>query len=335
MALFNTPTLANVVSSTVAGIQSESLYAQPLDWQNDDDYSVKFNQSIIISCPNKKAYIVGLLSDGVKLSGQSDWENITSNNIVDRIYKAVQSVDATQQMGFIPARRGGTTAGSAGISYIQPWASRKFWKGSHPFDLTFNFNLISKTDGKEQVYEPAVKLLSLCYPRKLGTASGDSVITAKEAVQKNFGSVFNVGGTGTDGKSNLITSVLDALESWSIPGPSLTYSGKNDSSGSMGDTVTIMIGNLFVFGACYVKKVDLEFSPSFDNKGYPLWCKCSISFETLQSNYVNTDGSFNLSEFPKGSEKLANVLSSIANTGKTLIIDFIEHEKKLWAALTN
>ena len=332
LANITTPTgggsFAGLASSGIARLQSASLYGKSLDWENDDDFEMAANQSIVISGKNKGS-VTGYLSEGVKLTGQSDWEQITSNSMVNTIYKLIETVDTTQQMGFVPSNSG-STANSAGISYIQPWASRKFWKGSKPFTTTIPFNLVSITNAKTDVYDKAVTLLSFCYPRDLA----NTVTTFKDAVSNlKIGEkqLFLTQGTGTDGKPNLVNSLTSAIKSWAIPGPSLTYGGENDQS--KGDAVTISIGNLFVFGACYVNQVNLEFSSTLDNNGYPLWCKCSISFDTMESNYCSSDGKLYLNKIPDNQAALANLLSSIANTGQTLVTDFINHEKALWNAL--
>lgn len=322
---------AGLASSGIARLQSTSLYGQAIDWEYDDDFTVNSNQSISFSCPNKfKGTITGYLSDGIKLSGQSEWENVSSNQMVNTVYKLIETADTTQQMGFIPVNRNGkgaTTQGSSGISYIQPWASRKFWKGSKPLNLSFNFNLVSFGDGKLDVYDPAVHLLSMCYPREL-----KDVISAKKAVKNSIiGDALTIDGNLTDSSGkNLVTSVLDSIKPWAIPGPSLQYTADNPEKG---DAVTVTIGNLFAFGACYVNQVNLEFSPTFDAQGYPLWCKCSVSFEPSESNYVTADGEFNFGKFSDNANGLGSVLNAIAVTGETLIKDFIAHEKALWRAL--
>lgn len=324
---------AGLASSGIARLQSMSLYGQRLDWEDDDNFNINNNQIIEISCPTKKYYtstgsIVGYLSDPIKLSGQSDWEDVSSNQMVNTIYKLIETVDQTQQMGFLPVAGNN----SAGVSYIQPWASRKFWKGSKPLNLTFNFNLVSFGDAQKEVYNPAVFLLSLCYPRKL-----ENVATAESLVKENelLSSIFDVGGTLTTGSGeNLTTAVLTALKPWAIPGPSLSYGGANNGNNNgQGDTVTVTIGNLFAFGACYVNQVNLEFSPTLDGNGYPLYCKCSISFTPSESNYCLSDGEFNFGSFSNGANELADVLTAISVTGTTLIKDFIAHEKALINAL--
>lgn len=325
MALMNVPSFsgANIVSSVVGGIQSESLFAQPVDWQYDDDFVASLNQTITITCPNKNANIVGLLSDGVKLTGQSNWEAVSQNSTINKIYSVIETIDTLSQAGFVPSTSG--NVGTSGISYIQPWAQRKFWKGSNPLSLNFNFNFISTGDGESQVYNPAIKLLSLCYPRVLENAGAEAYLNKLEIPDGSGGKkkLFLTKGVGTDGNPNLVASVAGALQGWSVPGPGLQYQDKDGSRD--GDAVTIMIGNLFAFGACYLTKVDIEFSPSFDNKGYPLWCKCSIAFETSESNYCTSDGTFNMGKMSDNANNLGNVLNAIGNTAATFVSDMFDH----------
>lgn len=319
---------AGLVSSGVAALQSQSLYGERLDWENDDCFTISDNQTITISAVHKGS-VTGYMSEPLSLNGGAKWNDINNNTFTSLAFKLIDTFDENQQLGI------GAALGAGGQSYNQPWASRKFWKGSEPFSLTLKFNLITIDNAKENVYDKAIRLLSFCYPRDLGEDQ-NAVKNLIDSIKKPDGtSLLNTSGENTIGKDNVVTAFTKAFRSWAIPGPSIYFDSSKSEEGNagQGDNVSVVIGNLFAFGQCYVTNVGLEFSPTLDSTGYPLWCKCSISFQTAESNYCDSNGNLNLVKMNDSASQLGNLMSSIGHTASELISDFMTHLQKLFNAV--
>jgi hypothetical protein len=134
------------------------------------------------------------------------------------------------------------------------------------FDIPLQF--LSKFDAYEEVYLPVVGLLSFLYPRL------------------------------NDAKAKENTANL--LSTYFVPGPSLFFKPREPSSnegsfalsGSGGDHVEISVGSFVHFTGCYLKSVRLTVENSFNVAGYPHNVKADVSFEAMDSSFVDFDGSF-------------------------------------------
>lgn len=293
-------------------------------------------QEIIISCKNKRRRICGYLSEGVKLNGQSNWEFFTQGIGIDKLAKGLGTVNTLAQLGFT-----GTSDNKpygAGASIQQPWVNRKFWKDSSPFTLDFNFNFVSETSSKEDVFLPAIALLSFCYPRAIDDTEivkvlKNSITNLQNKVADWTGGVTT--GTNTKDNKSILDAGKDALRMFAIPGPSLMYGAKGNEEGQqdLGDAVTIVVGNMFAFGACYLKTVNLEFSPSFDYSGYPVWCKCQIQAEAMDSNICASDGSFMYGNIPDYSNNMAELLRSLQDIARQAAEDAVNIAKTTMNAI--
>lgn len=314
---------ADVTSSALARLQGSSLYGKPINWEDDDDFQINENQTVTFSCGNKKVSVTGYMSEPVILNGASKWGDINNNMFTGLAFKLIDTFDENQQIGI------GASVGNAGVSYNQPWASRKFWKGSEPFNLTIKFNLIAISNAKEDVYDQAIKLLSLCYPRDLGADDN----AAKNLIDKI--GIFDTNGTDTNtaGGPNVVTAFSNAFKSWAVPGPSIYWSSSESDEKKTGDNVKVVIGSLFAFAQCYVTNVNLEFSPTLDSTGYPLWCKCSVTFQSAESNYVTSDGKFSMNKWGDSASTLGTLMSSIGTTVSEFVNDMIDHVKALFNAV--
>ena len=265
-------------------------------------------QEIIIACKGKRRRVCGYLSEGVKLTGVSEWEDIASTAGISTLSSGISTVNKLGQLGFANIAQKGNNDTSGSVIQ-QPWLDRKFWKHSKPFDLSFNFNFVSETSSKDEVFLPAIALLSFCYPREVDNV--DLIEKAQEFMGND--------GTNTKGKKNVMNAAKDVLKAFAIPGPSLMYGATKDNQsnatqGDNGDAVTIVVGNMFAFGACYLKQVVIEFSPNIDYSGYPVWCKCSISAEAMDSNYCNSDGSFNVSQWGNKANDISDLVQALSTT---------------------
>ena len=263
-------------------------------------------QEIIIACKGKRRRICGYLSEGVKLTGVSEWEDIANTAGISTLSNGVSTVNNLGQLGFanIAQKGGNDTAGSV---LQQPWLDRKFWKHSKPFDLSFNFNFVSETSSKDEVFLPAIALLSFCYPREVDNV--DLVEKMNNVTES----------TNTKGETNVMNAAKKVLKAFAIPGPSLMYGATKDKSGAAtqgdnGDAVTIVVGNMFAFGACYIKQVVIEFSPNIDYSGYPVWCKCSISAEAMDSNYVDKNYNFSVSQWGNSANDISDLVKALSTT---------------------
>ena len=289
-------------------------------------YDATVPQEIIIACKGKKRRITGYLSEGVKLNGVSDWEPMVNAEGISALKRGLDTVNTLGQLGF-----GGNTKGggeSTGTAVLQPWMNRQLWKGSKPFSLEFNFNLVAEESSKDDVFLPAQALLSFCYPRLVNNV--ELVEKSKEVMAGAFNDTMPNGG------KTVVGAAKDAINTYATPGPSLMYgaSGNKGGENDNGDAVTIVIGNMFAFGACYLKSVNIEFSPNMDYTGYPVWCKCSVTAEAMDSNFCNPDGSFLISQWADSASNVSELVKALTTTVETLAKNTANVAKATWNAIS-
>ena len=300
--------IANVLKSLdipVLGMpvyKTEDQFLPPIISGTIGNEKSNLPQEIIICCKGKRRRVCGYLSEGVKLTGTSEWEDITSTSGVSTLSELGTTVNKLGQIGLAANTKGNSTAGSV---LQQPWLGRKFWKRSKPFELSFSFNFVAETSALYDVFTPAETLLSFCYPRMVNNVE---VVNALKSTLSGL----NGGGTNTQGGSTVIGGLAQTMKTFAIPGPSLMYDGKNQKDN--GDAVSIVVGNMLAFGACYLKTVSLEFSPYIDYSGYPVWCKCSITAEAMDSNYCQPDGSFSINQWADSANDISGLLDGIRQT---------------------
>lgn len=264
-------------------------------------------QEVIIACKNKKRRVCGILNEGIKLSGEAQWEELFGGGITALGGSLINMVNKTSQY-------------TRGTSIQQPWMNRKFWNSTKPFSFSFQMNFIADLyGGKVDVWEPTQALLSFVFPRQLSTA---------QAISEDLdsSSVINTKQRNSKGGQGVLAAGVDTFANeFAIPGPGIGWSENATSKGDFGtdnydgngDAVTLVIGNLFAFGGVYIEKVDVEYSPNMDSSGYPLWAKCTVNVTVMDVNYCNTDGSFMINRF--ADEQAA--LSSLVDSVTTLIGD--------------
>lgn len=283
-------------------------------------------QEIIIACKGKRRRVTGYLAEGVKLNGVSNWEPMTSNSLINSVNNLIGNADTLGQLGFAGGNSQSGNGYGHGTSIQQPWMNRKFWKGSNPFTLDFTFNFVAEESAKDEVFLPAQALLSFLYPREIDAPDRVKKLEQTfESGKEKFASAM--GGTTTkvnnNGNKTITEAAKDAFKFYAIPGPSLLYGAKGNEGGENdnGDAVTIVVGNMFAFGACYLKQVNLEFSPNFDYTGYPVWCKCTVNAEAMDSNICNKDGSFSISQMPDSASGMAELLKSLTDFAQQAVKD--------------
>lgn len=280
-------------------------------------------QEIMIACKNKRRRVTGYLSEGVTLEGVSEWKEFINEGLISTFSKGLTTVDTLAQMGFAGQTTGG--GNSAGTSVRQPWMNRKFWNGSKPFTLNFNFNFVAESSAKDEVFAPAEALLSFCYPREIHN------VELAEQLKSTWGD-FSSSGTSTSGGPTVMNGISDAvLNTFAIPGPSLRYDPKLSSDN--GDAVTIVVGNMFAFGACYLKTVRLEFAPTIDYSGFPIWCKVSISAEAMDANYCDEQGNFFISQWSDSAAGLSSLMDAVTTTATQAAKDMMNIAKSTVNAL--
>lgn len=250
-----------------------------------------------IACKNKDTRIYGYISEGIKINGKATWKEMFNGGIAGLGKGLLQIGSNIEQI-------------ASGLTLQQPWMNRKFYQSTSPFSFTFGVNFVSHGDAANEVFMPAQYLLSLIYPRK----------TDQQGMVNNTKNVF-----GTD---NVVGALLNTLGEMVIPGPSVLYTNDEDSDVKIrGDAVTIVIGQMFAFGGVYLEDVDVQFSPSFDDQGFPLSANCKITATCMDVNYCNEDGSFLISQFGDGqadgisqfTNKLSEALKEAAEGIKAIV----------------
>lgn len=234
-------------------------------------------QEVLISCKNKRKRVSGILSEGVKLESTAEWTELFGGGITSIAGSFIDTVNNVTQL-------------TAGNSIQQPWMNRKFYKSTKPFSFSFGFNLVAENNAEEEVWKPAVALVSFTFPRDMGEKH---VTNAEER--------------------GLIGAIADSLSYYKIPGPSLDYTGENDTRNT-GDAVTLTIGNQFAMGGVYLEKVGTEFSTAYDERGFPLACKVTVQATCMDVNSCTKDGDFLISQFASNQENISVAIQQLKKT---------------------
>ena len=266
----------------------EDKYVMPLTSTAGNPAS---GNEVQIACKTKNTRIYGYISEGVKIDGQAKWKEMFNGGIGGLGKGLLQTASNLEQI-------------FAGSTLQQPWMNRKFYESTAPFSFTFGINFVSHGDAANEVYMPAQYLLSLVFPREGGTGLVNAV---KENTDPN----------------SLVGKTLNMMGEMVIPGPSVGYTGSPDEDIKIkGDAVTIVIGQMFAFGAVYLEDVSVEFSPSFDSSGFPLYAKCKVKATCMDVNYCQSDGSFLISQFRSGQcDKMSGFIDKMGETLTTAYKD--------------
>lgn len=132
----------------------------------------------------------------------------------------------------------------------------QIWKGTQPISFSFNIELNMRTNGREDVYEPARQLSLLTVP--VLAENGWGLIPPGPSIL----SVLNVN--------------TESLESETEDdGPFVNSTGQ----------ISIRISNYFYFPQVVVKKVVPIFSRQVDDQGFPVSAK--ISLEIITTDIAN------------------------------------------------
>lgn len=242
-------------------------------------------QEVVIACAHKGKRIHGLLSGDFNISGEAEWSDMFGGGISALTGSALNTISNFEQMG-------------AGRGIQQPWMNRKFWNQSKPFELNLPMSFVCMNgDAKSEVYEPCEALLSFVYPRLL---RNNKAYSAYQSAVPN--------------DNNIVGLALSTLKLYAIPGPSLLYSGSNETDDGTGDVVTVVIGNILALDGCYVKNVSINFGNTFDKNGYPLSAKVTVSVASMDSNYCDNNGNFVMSVFASRQNEISALVGKIDST---------------------
>lgn len=272
-------------------------------WEKGDK---SIPQEVVITCANKKGRVSGILNGGVKLNGQAQWEEMMGGGIMSLGGSLVETGNNLLQ--FVK-----------GSSIQQPWMNRKMWKSTKPFSFDIPLSFVATTDPLNDVVRPCLALLSFCYPRELKYKDDNGNMQSVDSYQalKSAGLVDKNGGNSFGG--SLTGTALQTLALYNIPGPGLRYGTQNATPQDQGDPVTVVVGRMFAFGACYLESVNVEFSQSMDYDGLPIAASVNVKATVMDAACCSYDGNFLIQEFYGSSEKLGAFLDKFQETASNLV----------------
>ena len=252
----------------------------PLDFLLGDKTSIFTHDSFTVNhlhgknlvkfiCLGKHRAISGVLSGPLNISANSTWTSLF-NAVNGMGSDVIDTIDNFAQ-------------GLYGNTIRQPWFGRKFWQGTKPLSFQIPLQFVSFKNAKEEVFDPAMGLLSLVFPR----------LDSKNNSAKMFAKYF-------------------------IPGPTVFYSPTDHYADTEGDRVSVYFGNFLRFDGCYITGVALTVENSFSLEGYPHNVKATVTFETMDVSYVNHDGSFMEDGFRDSSIQIAGWVAQLRNKVKEM-----------------
>lgn len=216
---------------------------------NHDQYFLDKGSKVMIKSPARKLIINLPLSSPISLSGQATWKEFggglgaLGNNPLGKVGSLASGISS-----------------SLGTSLAQPSFSKKMYDKSSPISFSFEVDLVASYSAFEEVYYPAIMLLSLAYPLLYGDLA-----------------------KGTKGVIN--------LKSFIPPGPSMLYSEDSKEDGKLqGDPIHVSIGRLISLQGCYIESVGLNVDNTFDPDGYPKHIKASVKVCMVETPYATSNG---------------------------------------------
>ena len=269
-----------------------SLGLEAVQHRVRDLFEVSANTEVVFKCLNRGITIHAVLSGQLNLSASSKWTGYFQG-----LPQLLNILDGGNQIFF-------------GHSLQQPWMGRKYWSGTEPMVIRLPLQFVSDTNAKKEVYDPAVMLLSLLFPRIANDAE--------------------------------MTNKMKLWGEYVVPGPSIFYNRNGNKDDSvMWDYVSVRLGEMLDFTACYLESVTLNVENSFDTKGYPHCIKADVSFRAMDSMFVPADASFvRLSDFsmesPDMLERLTDGARDLAHSAKSFTNEFFKKAAtKANEAITN
>lgn len=291
------------------------VYGVPGFMYNEDEYNLSnFSvlsqakqessapQEVVITCKHKNGRVCGVLNSGVTLDGKAEWREMMGGGIMSLGGSVVET--ANNLLQFVKAS-----------SVQQPWMNRKMWQTTKPFSFSFELAFVAQEDALNDVVRPAMALVSFIYPRELKTKGGEDS-SAYTGLNRITNGAFEKAFT----RDSLVGTALSSFQFYNIPGPGIRYDG-NDTGDEVGDPVTIVIGKMFAFGACYLEGVKVDFSRSVNHSGYPIAAKVNITATVMDACTCQTDGNFLIQEFYGSSENLNAFIDKFSQTAGQTVTD--------------
>lgn len=294
---------------------------------NEDKYTVPAttfaggNRIIKFVCPNKKARIKAIMNSGFDFNVSSQWNSLTDGKLVGLINKGVNAINGV--------------GSSFGVSVSQPWQNRKIYSHTNPLSFNVTFNLLAINNAQNEVWDPAMTLISFLYPREVDLSS---LKGSTNGVLNTIGKIANIGNTAKEGLQTLAqnmlkvpkgadgTSILDtalnAFGVYSVPGPSLIFKGTSEELGT-GDPVQVFLGKKIVLGNCYIENVSIKFDDVADKDGYPLSAECSVKISCADNLTVKQNGGFMIIQLAEPNKELSNLLDALGEGASDLIKDAV------------
>lgn len=141
----------------------------------------------------------------------------------------------------------------------------QIWQKTEPLEFTIKTNLYMDKDGFNDVVKPSLVLMQTCLPMKETIAERDNIMGLNVALQTlippgpNLQAILSTSGM-ISGDSKIMQDI------------------KNKVRG----TYTLEIPPNFIFNNIIIKEVDVTFSKTLDEKGYPISASVDIEFRTME-----------------------------------------------------
>ncbi len=221
----------------------------------DGDYDVPESQIVEITCAKRGLTVRGIISSDVTIESSAKWRGI-ADTITSLVSPFKGSSGGASKAVTGITKLIDTASTSMGATFQQPWMSRKVWQGTEPLKFRVGVKFIAWEDAEKEVYLPTLYLLSLMYPRLLGSIGAGAL----------------------------------AVGGFAAPGPGfLKGVGLNDD-------IVIKIGQNITYNLCYIEHLSVRWANTFNSKGMPMFSNVDISFSSSDTAYVKKDGSFELND---------------------------------------
>jgi hypothetical protein len=243
-----------------------------------DTYAATNHSVVSFVCGGKKRAVRALLSDAIDLTVLSSWKSLFNGGVGQIGSQVVGIIENLRQL-------------FGGTSIRQPWFGRKLWEGTAPLHFDLPIQFLSYNDAYQEVYLPAIGLLSFLYPR----------LDGREGEDKLWKKYF-------------------------VPGPSLDYEVDNHGDG---DRVEINLGNFIKFTGCYLTAVSLNIANSFNLDGYPHNIRARVSFDAMDVSFVESDGAFMQGGFENQAIKIGEIVRDFFGFGKNIMDKVDEYSEAI------
>jgi hypothetical protein len=270
----------------------------------------QYPQNVIIRCKNKNVRISTPLSGKLKLGSTAEWEEMFGGGM-------------SSVVGGVLGTANNIVQWKSGKTLQQPWMNRKMYKCTKPFTFTLPLSFVTPAElmtssefnsSADWVVKPCLALLSLLYPRKVKDKNGDD-LSVRSILPKNKKNSEGVNYFSSGDGGSIIGTFADLFKLYAVPGPSLMSMTNNSKDGSdAGDNVEVSVGNMLCLDSCYVTKVDVEFSESYDLSGCPIAATANVEIVCADAVYCEADGNFIVNKPSNRANELGNFIDACGKT---------------------